>query len=634
MHKIIQHSDDDIIVVDVVLKKGTDEAAFISSFDSIPEVELKNRISHIPTLVTFRVKYSYIDTLESHSSVVSVEEFTPPVEASVTMSNKKVITKSGDMDGGISQSGNGGNTIPLQFYLNSDLMVSDIGTIGVSLYDDSSSLPDQTYTSEYAGENVDIVTMEAGVIDTFFTPMRTQADFVDPDDSTQSRAIPMNWPDLEGTSNNQITNNNAMFSAHGAGVLSVSCGNICGYAKKASIRSTYLSDGDGPTEVLNALVAWHNSKTPNSSTGLVNPTIIIAEYQWLYGRYYAYPIDDIESVEDEVLGTTTKPSGGWGTDFTPFTDRNIYPFRKRDKDSGDYQWVVTSSIGYSFYGLELALEAAWDAGIILINAAGNNSHVYRKQNVAHKTKMTTVSGSWSRWYIRNGADESATTQSGTTILYPLAPYGPEGYDKSIDVAASTNSEKYQSLDGYSNRGPGIDICGMGGHTFAAYPQYIKQDGYWGFFGGTSCAAPTVVGIAACMIEKYMKLNHAVPTPDQVKSMLIAESRKNAIKNRDSQEAVGYSWSNVFGDGSGYGSGIPNSSFVAYTGVSTWKFLLLQTGNGYGNGAWNLGELAGTPPNRAFWNAKGFNRSQTLGKRPLTGTLYPRPRNLGQAGTRS
>ena len=63
-----------VVQVDVTLKSGTDEAAFISSFDSISEVELKDRISSIPTLVVFNVEDSYIVTLKSHSSVVSVEE--------------------------------------------------------------------------------------------------------------------------------------------------------------------------------------------------------------------------------------------------------------------------------------------------------------------------------------------------------------------------------------------------------------------------------------------------------------------------------------------------------------------------------------------------------------------------------
>ncbi len=70
-----------VVQVDVTLKSGTDEEAFINSFDSIPEVELNDRIVSIPTLVVFNVEDSYIDTLKSHSSVVSVEEVLQSFEA-------------------------------------------------------------------------------------------------------------------------------------------------------------------------------------------------------------------------------------------------------------------------------------------------------------------------------------------------------------------------------------------------------------------------------------------------------------------------------------------------------------------------------------------------------------------------
>ena len=66
------------IAVDVLLVDGTNEETFISSFDDIPEVELKNRLPNSPTLLVLRVEESYISTLESDSRVVAVE-IPPPV---------------------------------------------------------------------------------------------------------------------------------------------------------------------------------------------------------------------------------------------------------------------------------------------------------------------------------------------------------------------------------------------------------------------------------------------------------------------------------------------------------------------------------------------------------------------------
>ena len=39
------------------------------------------------------------------------------------------------------------------------------------------------------------------------------------------------------------------------------------------------------------------------------------------------------------------------------------------------------------------------------------------------------------------------------------------------------------------------------------------------------------------------------------------------------------------------------------------------------------ELAGTPNFFAFWNARAYSREQTMHKRPTTGVMYPRPRNI-------
>ena len=65
------------------------------------------------------------------------------------------------------------------------------------------------------------------------------------------------------------------------------------------------------------------------------------------------------------------------------------------------------------------------------------------------------------------------------------------------------------IEGYSNRGPGIDIVGRGANTFSAYPTSTDTNGkQWGDFSGTSAAAPTVAGKAACMMEEYYTLNGA------------------------------------------------------------------------------------------------------------------------------
>ena len=46
------------VIVDVVLKDGTDEAAFITDVTSNTEVDLKNRLPNTPTIVVLKVEES------------------------------------------------------------------------------------------------------------------------------------------------------------------------------------------------------------------------------------------------------------------------------------------------------------------------------------------------------------------------------------------------------------------------------------------------------------------------------------------------------------------------------------------------------------------------------------------------
>lgn len=47
---------------------------------------------------------------------------------------------------------------------------------------------------------------------------------------------------------------------------------------------------------------------------------------------------------------------------------------------------------------------------------------------------------------------------------------------------------------------------------------------YGYFSGTSCAAPTVAGKIACMMEEYLHTNERWPTPNEAKNMLISQAK--------------------------------------------------------------------------------------------------------------
>ena len=97
--------------------------------------------------------------------------------------------------------------------------------------------------------------------------------------------------------------------------------------------------------------------------------------------------------------------------------------------------------------LDKMLDAAYDSGIVLVAAAGNN---------------------------------------GVTVEYPAA------YDSVIAVAA-TNATDVRSC--YSSRGPEVDLCAPGDYIFSTY-----KGGVYAMSAGTSMAAPMVTGTAALIMN--------------------------------------------------------------------------------------------------------------------------------------
>lgn len=595
------------ILVDIILVDNIDKEEFINSLDA-SKVELWNIMKAIPNLLVLNIEKDYFQVLDDDERIITIEERKLiPVPASIpniyTMTKNITATTPSTIY-------NGADYAPLQFYLDTDLIKLD-QTAGIHSQD-YNKLFGGTYYSRWTGKNVDIVTLEVGPVSASLNGVHsTHPDFENPDSPGPSRLTAMNWLDLEDTSNNQISTNNVL-SAHAMGVLSAAGGTICGFAKKANLYAVYITAEDGPEECINAIIYWHNNKAVNPNTGVKNPTIFIAEYQYLFDRKTGIKINDIASIYDQ--GTLIqKPVEGWGTNFTPFTSRNIIPFKILDPMTSTWEWCIVFPWQAASLILKTAYDAAWDAGIVNINAAGNNGGVYVKQSDSRLTGIycNKVSGS-SILYNISGSDVTTVNPyfSSTTIWYPFYTYGPAGYDKAIDVAAGQNSETHPILDSYSNRGPGIDIVGLGSNTWTAYPATTYIDGNsWGMFSGTSCAAPTVVGKVACMMERYYTYNKVWPTPNQIKNILLGEA-KNVVKGVDST-----TWSNVPSASTNYSV---NEFAFGTSSVNT-----IQDGVGSPNGSFTLADLAGTTSKRAFLNAKSFSRTYTYGKRPSTGKVYPR-----------
>ena len=68
-------------------------------------------------------------------------------------------------------------------------------------------------------------------------------------------------------------------------------------------------------------------------------------------------------------GTTNRPGGGWGSDFTPFTSRNIFPYRVQDPTDNSWHWMVTFPTQSQSSSVKTSMDSLYNNGIIFINAA-------------------------------------------------------------------------------------------------------------------------------------------------------------------------------------------------------------------------------------------------------------------------
>jgi hypothetical protein len=596
--------------VNVILVDGVNKQDFINDFISNPQIELLNSLSEIPSMIVMNIEESYIQTLSQDTRVFYIEEnkYIPvPANLPPYYEKTKNITVAYP-----TTSNNGANYMPLQFYLNSDIITSS-QTLGSR--DTITQLPNARYFSRWTGKNVDIVSVEVGPVNASYVGLQdTHPDYQSIVTPGTSKIIPMNWPGLTSASNQQITSN-SLLTDHARGVLSAAAGTVCGFAKKSSLRVAYLDGADNPVTVTNSIVSWHNSKPINPETGVKNPTIIISEYQYLRDRYTAIKIDDIESITD-LSTTITRPGSSWGSDLTPFVSRNIIPWKLLDPTTNVWHWAVSFPDQFRFSSLQIALEQAWDAGIVVINPAGNNGGIYTKTSDPRLLGVYCTAASGSKLYSLIFSGDPAlvvindfTTLTSSTIYRPFVPFGPHGLDKGIDVAAGQNSESFPVLDAYTNRGPGIDIVGLGANTWTSYPVLSYVDGTWGMFSGTSCAAPTVVGICACMMERYFTYNKVWPTPNQIKSILLSEAKESV------QNAVSTTWASV---------PTPDTNYSVSAYSNSFNKNEIKVGQ-FANGGYQFGDLVGTTTKRVFLNAQSFDRSQTQSKRPTSGKVYPRPR---------
>ena len=159
------------VIVSVLLKDGVDQNTFVSSFDSVSEVELHDLVESLVSLVVFKVERSYLPTLRSNSSVKEVEDPDMVIEPLAYPSEPSELVITGKTVGWtpLNTSSRGDSNLSLQHYYDNDSLIrttSDAQYIGnefgTTSFNDSASRDSDSHTfrNKYNGEHVDIVIAE------------------------------------------------------------------------------------------------------------------------------------------------------------------------------------------------------------------------------------------------------------------------------------------------------------------------------------------------------------------------------------------------------------------------------------------------------------------------------------------
>lgn len=500
--------------------------------DECCEMEVCDHLPMLDGVVSMMLTEEEARHLEEDCDrIISVEPELPVIEHAFSPQS---MTKEMRTKYSVSTSTPGANYASTAFHFHSN-QTTTANTAPIGWFDSAEDniVPGQVITQHYAGQFVDIVAIEAGTPDALNDNHVTNPDFLDDQGST--RFVKMDWDVHNGSitsaRNRQATNNTTYFSDHAIGVLSAAGGLICGWGKVASLRVIYLSDG--VTTAYDAVLNWHLSKPVNPLTGRQNATITTGA--WGYGgvdHTTAWRVTEIESITsyDKFGNRTdvTRPGAGWGNDLTPFVNAGMMPRVIEDPTDNTDKWYITSGVQNRATSFDTVLGNYVSNGTIYhFKSAGNNAFVAgATTDPCWNTSIRVPAGatyiSISTNVLGKYVFASATLGSAYD-WYPLRSYA-EGGTNMITVGACQHSDLNPLPDDYSNRGQMIDVFASGAYTWTSYPSGTYTDGKWGYFSGTSCAAPVAAGNAVVMVDWFYDTYGEYPTHQQLKDLMVRTSK--------------------------------------------------------------------------------------------------------------
>lgn len=189
--------------------------------------------------------------------------------------------------------------------------------------------------------------------------------------------------------------------------------------------------------------------------------------------------------------------------------------------------------GMNLSAINTGIEWLVDQGVKIINCSFGN-----------ETESTSMRTTMEKAYRENG------------VLF-VCSAGNRGNDVGVDhdncvgyparfpfVIAVGNVMKSGLLFPTSSRGPEVDVCAPGTGSMTTAPSeandagtdYTTPSTLYDSFGGTSCAAPHVAGLAALYWQKYREEhNGADPSPDEIRNLI----EKNVIDVGPVNQEIAY-----------------------------------------------------------------------------------------------
>jgi subtilisin family serine protease len=379
----------------------------------------------------------------------------------------------------------------------------------------------EKYNYVLDGTGVDVVINDSGI-------QADHPEFV-------GRVETPNWTSYySGYTDSQID-----YNGHGTHVAGIAAGKTYGWAKGAKVIPLAFGDISGassaePLDFFEALINWHNAKTNG------RPTVV--NMSWELRFSWEYTIFGTTDYRNYITGGYYYSSGTIlpGQSYAYYRSKGLI-----DIQQGLPIQSPTSLFDFPYYSTSYnaALAEVIDAGIIVVQAAGNNSFKMDKPIASGGTgdynNYVNISlpflGTFNNIFYHRG---SSPRDPRAIVVGALGATGQ--YDTT--VPANTGGDRQAD---YSTKGPRIDLYAAGTSIMSSTSN-IDVLGPYGSAGGvsynhgnpafkqinisgTSMAAPQVTGIVALHLQHRPLTDIKSSTNcETVKSWLIDNSLTNQI----------------------------------------------------------------------------------------------------------